>query len=73
MPRAIAMAEEMCRCVPQILAQYKPLIDEGFCKPYDEALRWEEAKAIESARQAMAHMIAQRRESVVAQGRSEKE
>ncbi len=73
MPRAIAMAEEMCRCVPQILAQYKPLIDEGFCKPYDEALRWEETKAIESARQAMAHMIAQRRESVVSQGRSEKE
>ena len=73
MPRAISMAEEMCRCVPHILAQYKPLIDEGFCKPFDEALRWEEAVSIESARQAMAHMIAQRREKVVTQGRSENE
>jgi len=73
MPRAIAMAQEMCRCVPHILAQYKPLIDEGFCKPFDEALRWEESVAVESARQAMAHMIDRRREQVVTQGRSEKE
>ena len=72
-PRAVAMAGEMCRCVPHILAQYKPLIDEGFCKPFDEALRWEEAASIESARQAMAHMISQRREKVVTQGRSEKD
>ena len=73
MPRAIAMAQEMCRCVPHILAQYKPLIDEGFCKPLDEALRWEEAAAIDSARQAMGHIIAQRREKVISQGRREKE
>lgn len=73
MPRAIAMAEEMCRCVPEILARYKPLIDEGFCKPLDEALRWEEALSIDSARQAMAHLIAQRREQVISQGRREKE
>ncbi|MAT91143.1 MAG: enoyl-CoA hydratase [Halioglobus sp.] len=73
LPRAIAMAEEMCRCVPHILAQYKTLIDEGFSKPLDEALRWEEAAAIESARQAMGHVIAGRREQVVSQGRREKE
>jgi enoyl-CoA hydratase/carnithine racemase len=72
LPRAVKMAEDMCACVPHILAQYKPLIDEGLSKPLDEALRWEEAKAIESARQAMAHMIASRRESVLARGRSEK-
>ncbi|MGI9295417.1 MAG: hypothetical protein ACR2PS_15670 [Pseudomonadales bacterium] len=71
--KATSVAEEMCRCVPHILAQYKPLIDEGYCKPFDEALRWEEAASIESAKQAMAHMVAQRREAVLAQGRSEKE
>lgn len=71
LPRAIKMAEDMCNCVPYILAQYKPLIDEGYSKPLDEALRWEEAAAIESAKQAMAHMIAQRRDSVLARGRSE--
>jgi len=73
LPRAIKMAEDMCACVPQILAQYKPLIDEGYCKPLDEALRWEEAAAIESAKQAMGHLIAQRREQVLQQGRREKQ
>ena len=73
MAKAISMAEDMCRCVPHILAQYKPLIDEGYCKPFDEALRWEEAAAIESAKQAMAHMISRRREQVLSQGRSERD
>lgn len=73
LPRAVKMAEDMCACVPHILAQYKPLIDDGLSKPLDEALKWEEATAIESAKQAMAHMIAQRREKVIARGREEKE
>ena len=73
LPRAIKMAEDMCACVPEVLAQYKPLIDEGLSKPLAEALRWEEQKAIESARQAMAHMIAGRREQVMAKGRSERD
>jgi len=57
---------------PQVLAQYKPLIDEGLSMPLDQALRWEEAKAIESAKKAMAHMIASRKDEVLAKGRSEK-
>ncbi|MEZ5571243.1 MAG: enoyl-CoA hydratase [Halioglobus sp.] len=73
LPRAIKMAQDMCACVPQVLAQYKPLIDEGYSKPLDEALRWEEAVAIESAKQAMGHVIAQRREQVLSQGRQEKQ
>lgn len=72
LPKAIKMAEDMCACVPHILAQYKPLIDEGLSKPLDEALRWEEATAIESAKQAMGHLIAQRREAVLSRGRQEK-
>jgi hypothetical protein len=51
----------------------KPLIDEGLSKPLDEALRWEEEQAIESAQQARAHTIASRRENVLARGRTEKE
>jgi enoyl-CoA hydratase len=73
LPRAIKMAEDMCACVPQVLAQYKALIDEGYNKPLDEALRWEEAVAIESAKQAMGKIIAQRREQVLEQGRREKQ
>lgn len=73
LPRAIAMAEAMCACVPHILQQYKPLIEDGFSMPYREALAWEEEQAIISAKQAFASTIAGRRESVVAQGRSEKD
>jgi enoyl-CoA hydratase len=72
-PRAIEMAEKMCACVPHILQQYKSLIEQGFGMLYHEALVWEEQQAIESARQASAAMIAQRREEVLNRGRSEKD
>jgi len=72
MPRAVEMAEAMCACVPEILRQYKPLIDEGYGMPYREALAWEERRAIESAKRAKASTIADRRQGVLAQGRSEK-
>ncbi len=73
LPRAIRMAEDMCACVPHILLQYKRLIDQGLSMPLDEALRWEEQQAIASAKEAMGHMIAERRAGVMAKGRSEKE
>ncbi len=66
------MAENMCACVPHVLLQYKQLIDEGASKPLDKALQWEEQQAIASARQASAAAVAERRESVLARGRSEK-
>ena len=72
MDKAVAMAENMCNCVPHILKQYKPLIDEGYSMPLKEALVWEEAQAIESAKLASAHLIEQRRQKVLAKGRSEK-
>ena len=72
LPRAVKMAEAMCACVPDILRQYKPLIEEGYNMPYKEALAWEEQKAIASAKQAFASTIAARRDAVMAQGRSEK-
>lgn len=72
MPRAIRMAEEMCACVPQVLKQYKRLVDEGFSMPYDEALAWETRQAVESARQVAASMVEARRAAVLAKGRSEK-
>ena len=70
--KAIEMAENMCACVPQVLQQYKRLIDDGYNMPYREALAWEEAQAIESAKQMMAATIAGRREAVMEKGRSEK-
>lgn len=72
LPRAIEMAESMCACVPHVLQQYKPLIDQGYSMPYSEALMWEEQKAIDSAKQASAAFISERREAVMDRGRSEK-
>ncbi|MFK8048362.1 MAG: enoyl-CoA hydratase [Halioglobus sp.] len=72
LPRAEKLAEDMCRCIPHLLPQYKALIEEGYSMPYAEALAWEEQKAIESAKQAMGATIAKRREAVMDQGRSEK-
>lgn len=72
LPRAIEMAENICACVPHVLKQYKPLIDNGYSMPYNDALQWEEQQAIESARQASAAFIASRREAVLERGRSEK-
>ena len=55
----------------QILKQYKSLIDEGYSMPLSEALPWEEALAIESAKQAAGHIIEARRQAVLERGRSE--
>ena len=71
MATAIAMAENMCACVPHILKQYKALIDAGYSMPLQEAMAWEEKQAIESAKLASAHMIEQRRQAVLEKGRSE--
>ena len=62
----------MCACVPHILKQYKPLIEDGYSMPYKEALVWEEQQAIESAKQMNAHLMQQRREQVMDKGRTEK-
>jgi enoyl-CoA hydratase len=73
LPRAVAMAQDMCACVPQVLQQYKSLIDDGYSMPLNEALQWEEAQAIESAKQISADLIEKRRQGVLAKGRSEKD
>jgi enoyl-CoA hydratase len=73
MPRAVSIAEDMCACVPEVLLQYKRLIDEGLSKPFDEALAWEEQQAIESAKKATAEIIEARRKGVLERGRAEKD
>lgn len=70
--RAVEMAKNMCACVPEVLRQYKPLIDDGYSMPLKDALIWEEAKAIESAKHATNEVIAGRREDVMRKGRGEK-
>ena len=66
------MASNMCACVPEVLRQYKALIDDGYSMPLQEALAWEEAKAIESAKQASSQILEARRKDALDKGRSEK-
>ncbi|MBW2714028.1 MAG: enoyl-CoA hydratase [Deltaproteobacteria bacterium] len=73
MPKAIQLAEDMCACVPEILQQYKQLIDQGYAMPYGEALAWEERQSIESAKKALASVIATRRDGVMEKGRNDTE
>ncbi len=71
--RAEELAQAMCACVPHILQQYKCLIEEGYSKPYADALAWEEARSIESAKQITASIIESRRQQVLDKGRQEKD
>lgn len=71
LPRAIEMAKNMCACVPEALAQYRSMIDQGYSMPLNEALAWEEQRATAWARQIAGTTIARRREGVMAKGRSE--
>jgi enoyl-CoA hydratase len=72
LPKAVKMAQDMCACVPQVLAQYQTLISDGYSMPLDDALEWEEARAVWWAKQASGEMIEQRRTGVLEKGRSEK-
>ncbi len=73
LPRAIAMAQEICGCVPEVLEQYQTLIKDGYSMLMDDALNWEEARAIWWAKQASGKMIEERRQKVLEKGRSETE
>jgi enoyl-CoA hydratase len=72
LPRAMKMAQDMCACVPQVLAHYRTLVNDGYSMPLCDALEWEEARAIWWAKQATGAAIEQRREDVLARGRREK-
>ena len=72
LPRAVKMAQDMCACVPEVLQQYQTLINDGYSMLLQDALEWEEARAIWWAKQASGTMIEERRESILKKGRSEK-
>jgi enoyl-CoA hydratase len=54
-----------------VVKQYKQMIEDGFSMPLVDALEFEEAKAIESAKLASAAMIAARKDKVLARGRDQ--
>jgi len=70
-PRCEQLAQDMNSCVQPVIKQYKQMIDDGFSMPLVDALEFEEAKAIESARLASAAMIAGRKDKVIERGRDQ--
>ncbi|MCB1689266.1 MAG: enoyl-CoA hydratase [Halioglobus sp.] len=73
LPLAIKMAGNICSCVPQVLAEYQTLIEDGYSMPLNEALEWEETRAIFWAKQASGDTIEQRRQAVLQKGREERD
>lgn len=71
LPKAIRMAQDICACVPQVLQHYRAMITDGYSMPLNDALEWEEARAIWWAKQASGGTIEARRASVLEKGRSE--
>ncbi|CAA0125251.1 putative enoyl-CoA hydratase echA8 [Halioglobus japonicus] len=73
LPRAAKMAQDICCCVPAVLSEYQVLIKDGYSMSLEKALLWEENRAIQWAKQASASAIEERRQGVLAKGRSERD
>lgn len=71
LPTCRALAAQMASCVPQVLREYKQLIDAAYGMHLPEALRHEKAAGIASAKRVSAAMIATRREGVLSRGRQQ--
>ena len=69
LPTCQALAAQMVNCVPHVLKGYKKLIDTGYGMHLPDALRFEKAAGIESAKQVNASTIATRRDGVMQRGR----
>ncbi len=66
-----SLATDMVSCVPQILKQYKRLINDGYSMLPADALKYEEKLGIESAKSASAAMVAMRKNDVIKRGREQ--
>jgi enoyl-CoA hydratase len=71
LPTCLALAADMTSCVPAVLRGYKRLIDDGYGMNLADALVMELERSVESAKQASAASIDQRRDDVIARGREQ--
>lgn len=68
-PAALKMAHEMATCPPQMIREYKRLIDDGYGMPYAEALKEELKRSKAHAQNVTADSVEQARKEVTARGR----
>ncbi len=69
LPAARALAADMLSCLPEMLARYKAIIDDGFALNFDEGMRLEKQRSREYNAQVGAAAIEARREGVRARNR----
>jgi enoyl-CoA hydratase len=68
---ARALAADMLSCVPEVLRDYKRVIDEGFATTFGDGLALERRVARDHARTVPPEAIAARREGVMKRGRGQ--
>ena len=73
LPTCRTLAADMASCVPAVLRGYKKLIDDGYGMKLSDAMAMEVERSVESAKQASAALIAQRRDGVIERGREQSE
>jgi enoyl-CoA hydratase len=71
LPTCYALARDILSCDPELVRNYKRLIDDGFALPYGEARRLESERAREGAKRLSPAELARRRQAVQARGRSQ--
>ena len=69
LPAARALAGDMLSCLPEMLARYKAIIDDGFALSFGEGMQLEKARSREFNAQVGAAAIEARREHVRARNR----
>ena len=69
LPAAIKLGHDMASCNPDLLRNYKSVIDEGFAMAYGDALKMEVKRSAEHAKSVTADSVEEARKAVTARGR----
>ena len=70
--KARALANDMLSCVPQTMAAYKKLIDDGYAESFGEAMALEFSVSGAANRQVSGDAVEQRREAIRQRGQTQK-
>jgi enoyl-CoA hydratase len=69
LPTARKLAADIASCEPGMVARYKALIDDGFDRPFGEAMALEQERSRAGNTGVTAESVAQNREAIQARGR----
>ncbi|MEZ5953165.1 MAG: enoyl-CoA hydratase [Hyphomonas sp.] len=70
-PAAMKLAQEMCSTQPDLLRQYKAVIDDGFGMNFADGMKTEVTRSIDHAKSVSASAVEEARKQVTARGRDQ--